>query len=446
MCSSRIGWKIMKPRYAWVLFGISLIGLLCAGGARAADSLTVRQAIQLTFENDPAVRQAERRVDAATAEIEVSRSRYYPDFSISGMYTRLGPVESITLPGGESFDLFPADNYDAHVQLHQLLYDFGQRRTSMQLAEAGEKSARDNIATVKSDLAFRAMAAFNTILILKQSIDVINDQIEALNQHLEITKQKAETGSATKFDVLTTQVRIATARDGLIEVQNGLRDQEIVLRQLTGLPDDQPLALKGEFRYDPNPDINVDSLLALAQAQRPELVHARDAETMAELRVRITSLGDRPSLSAVATAGFKNGYIPDLNQPKANYTAGISLHVPVFNGRKSHYQTAGARADLAAAKEHTAGLEQKISSDVNQAVAALKSSLEKIRNSEIQVQQAEEAISLANIQYEAGVVTNLDLLDAQTAYAQAKLIHLRALYQYTMSRNRLDQAIGAKVW
>ncbi len=446
MMNSRIGFEIMKPRYSLILFGSLLIVLSWVAGAKAADSLTIDRAVQLTLENDPAVRQAERQADAAAADIEVSRTRYYPDFSVAGTYTRLGPLESITLPGGESFDLFPADNYDAHLQFYQLLYDFGERRTTMRLAEAGHKSAQDNIDLVKSDFAFQTMAAFNTILILQRSIDVMNDQIAALNQHLDITRRKAETGSATKFDVLTTQVRIAVATDGLIEAQNGLRNQEIILRQLTGLPEDQPLALKGEFAYESSPNIDVDSLLALARAQRPELIRARDAEAQAELRIQMASLGNKPSLSAIATAGFKNGYIPDLNQPKANYTAGLSIKIPVFNGRKSHFQTVGARADLAAAKARTAGVEQRISSEVNQAVEALKASLDKIHNSEIQVQQAEEAISLANTQYEAGVVTNLDLLDAQTAYAQAKLIHLRALYQYTMSRNQLDQAVGAKVW
>ena len=421
------------------------MGLAGAGGA-AADSLTVHRAVQLTIENDPAVRQAERQVDAAIAEIEVSRSRYYPDFSISGLYTRLGPLESITIPGGETFDLFPANNYDAHLQLRQLLYDFGERRTSVRLAEAAQKSAQDNIQIVRSGLAYQTMAAFYTILILQRSITVINDQIDALNKHLDITRKKVESGSATKFDVLTTQVRIAVANDGLIEAQNSLQNQEILLRQLTGLPEDQPLELAGEFTYDANMKIDPDSLRALARAQRPELIRARDAEAQASLRITMASLGNRPSLNAMATAGFKNGYIPNLNKLKANYTAGVEIQIPVFNGRRSHYQTAGARADLAAAKAHTAGLEQMVTSEVNQAVEALKASLDKIRNAEIQVQQAEQAVSLANTQYQAGVVTNLDLLDAQTAYAQAKLIHLRALYQYTMSRNRLDQAVGAKVW
>lgn len=441
-----MGFDIMKPRYALILLWILSIALAWAPDAHASDSLTVDRAIRMTLANDPAVRQAERQVDAAAANIEINRTRYYPDFSISGAYMRLGPVASISLAGGESFDLYPADNYDAHLQFYQLLYDFGERRTSVRLAEAGKKSAQDNIDVVKSDLAFRTMAAFNTILILQRSIDVINDQINALNRHLEITRNKAETGSATKFDVLTTQVRIAVATDGLIDARNGLRDQEITLRQLTGLPDDQPLALRGDFTYQPNLNVDVDSLLALARAQRPELIRARDAEAQAELHIEMASLGDKPTLGAMATAGFKNGYIPNLNQAKANFTAGVSLQIPVFNGRRSHYRTVGARADLDAVRARTAGIEQEVAGEVQQAVAALKASLDKIRNSEIQVRQAEQAISLANTQYEAGVVTNLDLLDAQTAYAQAKLIHLRALYQYTMSRNRLDQAVGAKMW
>ncbi len=446
MKTSRRGFGIMRPRYALTLLWILLIGLSWEAQVQAADSLTINRAVQMTLANDPAVRQVERQVDAATANIELSRTRYYPDFSISGTYTRLGPLETITIGPGETFSLYPANNYDAHLQLYQLLYDFGERRTSVRLAEAAKKSTQDNIDLVKSSLAFRTMAAFNSILILQRSINVINDQIDALNKHHEITRKKAETGSATKFDVLTTQVRIAVATDGLIEAQNGLRDQEIVLRQLTGIPDDQPLALSGDFTIVQDSEINTDSLLSLARAQRPELIRARDAETQAELRIEMASLSDRPTLGAIATAGFKNGYIPNLNTPKANYTAGISLQIPVFNGRRSHYRTVGARADLAAAKARTAGIEQQVAGEVNQAVEALKASLDKIHNSEIQVQQAEEAISLANTQYEAGVVTNLDLLDAQTAYAQAKLIHLRALYQYTMSRNQLDQAVGAKVW
>ena len=43
-------------------------------------------------------------------------------------------------------------------------------------------------------------------------------------------------------------------------------------------------------------------------------------------------------------------------------------------------------------------------------------------------------------------VPNLDLLDAETTLSQAKLIRLRAFYDYTMSLYALDRTTGRKVW
>ncbi|MDI6808057.1 MAG: TolC family protein [Candidatus Eisenbacteria bacterium] len=62
------------------------------------------------------------------------------------------------------------------------------------------------------------------------------------------------------------------------------------------------------------------------------------------------------------------------------------------------------------------------------------------------VSEAEAALSRAQAQYEAGVVTNLDLLDVQTALSQAKLIHLRSIYDCMVSMNALDKATGKKMW
>jgi outer membrane protein len=83
---------------------------------------------------------------------------------------------------------------------------------------------------------------------------------------------------------------------------------------------------------------------------------------------------------------------------------------------------------------------------VAQAVAGVTSSREKIENSNVQVRQAEAALSRAEAQYEAGVATNLDLLDVQTALSQAKLVRLRSIYDYTVSLIALDKATGKRIW
>jgi outer membrane protein TolC len=72
--------------------------------------------------------------------------------------------------------------------------------------------------------------------------------------------------------------------------------------------------------------------------------------------------------------------------------------------------------------------------------------MDKLQTTEVAVQQAKTALNLAKIRYEAGTVTNLDLLDAETALAQARFERLQALYNFVMGKYDLDQAIGEKSW
>ena len=79
---------------------------------------------------------------------------------------------------------------------------------------------------------------------------------------------------------------------------------------------------------------------------------------------------------------------------------------------------------------------------MRQAVSEARASMDKIKASELNVQLAQEALSQAKVRYESGVITNLDLLNAETSLAQANLLHLQALYNYTLSRIALNKAIG----
>jgi outer membrane protein TolC len=146
------------------------------------------------------------------------------------------------------------------------------------------------------------------------------------------------------------------------------------------------------------------------------------------------------------TSGFKNGYVPDLNALKVNFSAGVQLQFPLFDGHRTKHQKYEAEASLRSAKAYTEDLKQQIATDVQQAIASAGASLEKIENAEIQIKQAEEAVSIAKTKYEAGVVTNLDLLDTQTTLTQAKLNHLRALYNFAVSLVAVDRATGKRMW
>jgi outer membrane protein len=421
----------------------------CFGAAGSqtltSDSLDIEQAIALTLKNHPAIRQAEYGMTASEARVEVNRSGYYPDISLGGEYTRIGPVPQFELPGQGTIDLAPYNNYDFNLGLRQTLYDFGRTSQSVKLAETSRRAASDNIDLVKFSLAYRTIGIFNAILILHQRIAVLDEQLQTLKQHLDMSVRKMKAGTATDFDTLTIQVRIAVAQSDRIDAVQALETQKIMFRQLTGLPPDTPVKLRGAFASAKVP-LDPDSLATAAEQQRPELVLARDMEAGAEAQSHMAGLGDKPLLALNFATGFTNGYEPDLNKLKGNFAAGLELKIPVFNGSKTKHQVAEADAGLNSARAHTADLLRQVRAEVLQAIEGVTSSLDKISSTETQVAQAEQAVSMARVRYDAGVITNLDLLDAETTLSQAKLIRLRAFYDYTVSLNALDRATGKKVW
>ncbi len=409
------------------------------------DSLTWEDAVRLTLQNHPVIRQAEDGAAAAHARIGSNRSYSLPDLSLSGTYVRLEPVSSVALGGGPSIDLYPHDNYDFHLDLQWTLYDFNRISTNVKLAESGYQASLDNIDMAKSNLTYQTISIFNAILILRQTILVIDDQIDALKQHLDVTVRKIQAGTATDYDSLTTKVRIAVADNQRIDAVHALETQEILFRQMTGISTEVPISLKGEFAaMAPPPDL--DSATAAAQNQRIELTLARDAENIATVQSQLASMGDRPILGLDLTSGFKNGYFPKLNAAKANATLGLFLQVPFFDGHRTHYKEIEAEANLSSAGDHTADLKRQIESEVKQAIAGVQSSLEKLKSSDIQIRQAEMAVQIAKNRYEAGVVTNLDLIDAETALSETRLMRLRAQYEYTVSLSALNKSTGKKLW
>lgn len=413
--------------------------------ASAADSLSLDAVVRRVLETHPAIKEATQGVLASQARVRVSRSSSYPDIEAHASYARLEPVTSIDLPGQGSFELFPANNYDAHLAVRHTLLDFGKRGSLVDYARSLEQTADDNVELVQTALVFDAIDTFYAIIFLERSLGVQDQQVTALNRHLELTREQVRTGSATDFDVLTTEVRVATARSRRIDLVNGIERQTERLRGLIGLPGGEPLRLAGGFPSLPM-GLSADSLVALALVQRPELRLSRDAEATASILERRAAITDRPSVDLHGAVGLKNGYRPDLNEPTANWTAGVAVQVPIFDGFRTRSEVAETRAATAAAQDHTRDIERRVTTEVMQALADVRSSMQKLEASEVQVRQAEAAVSMATVRYEAGVITNLDVLDAQTSLEEARLIRLGAQYQLVRSRYELDRAVGTRVW
>jgi len=395
--------------------------------------------------NNPAVREAAQSVSASHAAAEASRSGFYPDVKADLAYTRLGPVAQFSLPGGGTFDLYPANNYNAQVTVRQKIFDFGKTPASAELASSRVSLAEDSLESMKRDLVYATVQSFYTILFLERDIAVQDDQIDALNEYLSRAQTKWQGGTAREFDVLTIRVRIGAARDHKIDLENRLTKEENTLRRLAHLPNDAPVHLKGTFEADPV-GMNPDSLLLVAQSQRIDMREADDAARAAGFQTRVASSTNNPSINADLAYGLKNGYIPNLNILRGNYAAGVTLKVPIFDGFNKRNLEQEAEARLLATRERKIGVETQVRAEIMDALSDLRTSSDKRQTSRLDMEQAQRAVDLARAKYNAGVITNLDLLEAQTALERAQLSDVQTLFGFVLSKYQLKRAIGERLW
>lgn len=406
-----------------------------------SDSVDLQQVVKRVLETHPTVLKAEEAINSVEAGIGLAKSAYYPNIELGASYTRIGPVPAISIPELGSFEMAPANNYNTSLNIYQTVYDFSKTKTNMQVAESGKAIVGKNIDMIKQKLTSLVISNYFTLVYLQEAVHIKDIQLGILEQHLDFITRKKETGSATDYEILSTKVRISVAKNQKYDTETALSNQLASLNSLLGLPVQTRIKVKNRLMLQPL-NVECDSLINYAIEHRNELILGYLRKKQAELHLQSVKIENNPVVSAFFSGGIKNGYFPDLNQPKANYAIGLGINVPIFSATRHRNYLQMATSDINSIKLDIEQGRRQISSEVFMNVNNLQNSLQKIDQSELQLDQAKEARRLADLSYKAGSLTNLDLLDSESLEAESRLNLLRVRTEYMINAAQLEISIG----
>jgi outer membrane protein TolC len=267
----------------------------------------------------------------------------------------------------------------------------------------------------------------------------------SLGEHLKHIETKLATGSATEYQVLSTKVKMSAVNSQKVDLEAALKYQQAYLNALLGLPENSKPVVSNDFSVDV-PVVSKDSLVSYAFHNRNEILLNEMKASVAGLRYDLLKAMNRPIISFMATGGAKNGYVPDLNRIKPNYVFGVGVRIPLYDGSKTKYNLLQAQSSINALHYENESSRRVITSEIKEAEAYMDAAYEKISQFRLQLDQAMKAFSLAQVSFEAGTITNLDLLDANNAVSESRLMLMKATIDYTASVYRLKAAIGEKVY
>ena len=413
-----------------------------------SDSLSLGGTVQAVLDANPGIANLTELANAASSRLIQSQAGFLPLVTGTATYTHLTPVSHTSFGGGPELRFAPSNNFDAHLTAQYEILDFGKRSATTELSRSQVQTAQDNIIVARRDLAFNAAQTYYNILFMRESIRVQDQQITSLQAHRNDMQKRVEAGVSTKFDVTTTDVRITQAQNTKLDLQNQLLNQQVQLARLLHKPQQTDVPVRGRLTYEPQP-VDLAAELAKAAENRPEVKLSKDAENTAELQAKLIDRSNMPSLGVGVQAGGKNGYIlptGTINDIRFNTVGTAQLSVPIYDGNRNRKQRVEAAANYRAAQARTSDTQEQIRADVRQAVNNMQFSQARYDNAKQQVAQATDALTRAEGRYRYGVGQNLDVLDAETQLAQARLALAQATYNYTLGQYQLRRATGEQIW
>lgn len=427
------------------------LGVLAAAALHSApnppeampDTLDLKWAIRFALENNFAIRQARERIRRqAGVEIEV-RARAIPNVSASGSYTANRTEVSSSFP--------PTPNsWTIALQARQVLFAGGGVTASVRSAQLTLDAAEFELEGIINQQLLAVRTQFYTVLLSRQRIAVQEENVRLLEKQLQDAQSRFAAGRVSNFDVLRAQVALANGQPPLIQARNDYRIAIEQLRQILGYlapADGAKVAKVPEFQGDlavGQPlQIELSDALVAAHAKRPELRQLARLEEAGEQNIKASRAGYAPELDLVGGyLWLRNPISGAWSDRLQGWTGGVQAQWNIFDGRATAGRVAQARSLTEQAKLTLADTTLSVDVQVRQAYSSLVEAWELVQASGRTVDQAQEALRLADVRYGAGTATQLDVLTSQVALTQARLDQLQADYGYNVALAGLRQAMG----
>jgi outer membrane protein TolC len=431
---------------------VSAALLLSAAAAAQTIELTLEEAIRLGLENSSDVKMAEYEALAAQTDVKAAKAGRYPDVGGSASYQHL-----FEQPQTAGFFLSAKDSVSFSLDAQQPIYTFGRISAGIDLADVGYERALINLESEKQTLVLNIKRAFQGYLLAREALDVQEETLQNKQDALEIARQRFEAGLGTRLDVLRAESDVAGFMPDLISARNqvdlaeltvlDLLDLEVQTEEYRDSGVDVVLVGDLEPRYH---QFEIDRLLELAMAENYNLQEFRTGIEAAREELQLNKAQRLPSIAGFGNYSIDSGVNPmtgetDFSDWSDLLTVGVSVQVPIselFPWSAENAAVDKSEYNIQSLNEGLQSITGSIRLGIRDALLRLEEQRSVITSSEKQVELAREVLATSEESYRNGLITSLELQDAQLNLQAAQLGYLRAVFNYNTVLYDLYDLVG----
>lgn len=415
---------------------LTLVGSLLAATpvwAQAVE-LSLDDSIAMALKNNQSMKQAQS--DKLNAQWKIAETKGSKDASVT--YSFSGSEAKQRTSG---FD-YTGQSYQNSLKAEYPLYTGDKVESGIRQAELNYTYYDLAVTKTAQQVTLDATSGYYTILQAKNSLTVAQESVDRMAAHLKNVQAQFRAGTVAKSDVLRSEVELANAQQTLIKAQNSFDLALSSMNNILGLPLSTQLNLKETLAYHPV-KMKLEECLAQALQNRPESVQTDLGVKMAQEGKKIAESGKKPTVGLSAATNWSDTDFPGLKNN--TWSVGVGVTWSVFDGNITQSKVKESDASIDKALSQKQQALDSIQLEVRQAYLSLREAEKRIDTAKTALASAEEDYKIAQVRYASGVGTNTDVMDAHNALTQAKTNHINALYDYNVSKAKLDKAMGIAV-
>jgi len=402
-----------------LMFLIAIIPTVCAAETRV---LTLDQAISMAMDKNRDIEKAREYAHYVQGKYVEERAAALPQLSLAGS-------AAVSKDGSNQIAGYPAQRLFSRavdLTLSQTLFTWGKLSAAISAAEAGLKTADEQLRLYRQAAYRDVVAAYHDIQLAKELSRLAQENRSQKLRHLGEATRKFSAGVATDYDVLAAEVAAENTQPEVIRSDNGVRMARERLRFLLAMGVEEvdvsgALDAPMENRILP---ASYDEAMQIAGKRRPELSDLRLRIGIYDELVTIAAADNKPRLDLRGGAGWHwasmNDPGPAMDATGAAWNVGLYLSFPFFDGFRTSGRVAQARSDLRTKQIEETKLLDSIALEVRQAEFLCREAAEILKALSGTVKQAERLVQMAEKGYEFGVKIRLEVDDAQLNLLQAR--------------------------
>ena len=435
-----------------VLALTAALSVLCSQSVFAATlELDLEETIQRALLTNPSVKIAESQRKEAKADYSAAKSARGISISLNHSTGRNGYADNTRYFTYDNlgnrithYDKSIGNTHSNSITASLPIFTGGELQGQIGQAKANYRSMLSAEEQAYNEMKETATTGYFNMLNATNMKALRQESVDRLQAHLDNVIAQYNVGIVARADVLRSEVELANAQQNYITASNEYDVAEATLNNIIGTPLGTTLLLKDRLQYEPYEN-DMAYCLAYSEQHRPELKQAEYAIDSAEAALVVARSGHMPKVYANASNNWGGNGSDWPGDDDENWSVGVTASMNVFDSGVTWSKIHAAQENLAKAKESQRQIKDNVELEVRTDYLNLREAEKRITTTQVAVASAEEDYHIAVVRYQAGVGTNIDVMDAQEALTQAKTNYYQALYNYNTSKAALNTSMGVGV-